>query len=57
MKKKSYEIKVVPDLLGLVSLLGVEKELGWGRGQFGRLFLKTNQVNTYFFVEGFRLIL
>ena len=29
-KKRSCEIKVVPNLLGLVSLLGVEKELGWG---------------------------
>ena len=28
LKKKSCEIKVVPNLLGLVNLLGVEKELG-----------------------------
>ena len=29
-KKKSCEIRVVPDLLWLVSLLGVKKNLGWG---------------------------
>ena len=30
LQRRSCEIKVVPDLLGLVSLLGVEKELGLG---------------------------
>ena len=44
--KKSYEIKVGPDLLRLVSLLGIEISKVGGREQFGRLFLKTNQVNT-----------
>ena len=38
-----------------------KKELGWGGGgggvQFGRLRLKTNRVNTYFLVEGFRMVL
>ena len=29
-RRRSCEIKVVHDLLGLVSLLGIEKELGWG---------------------------
>ena len=30
LQRRSCEIKVVPHLLGLVSLLGVEEELGWG---------------------------
>ena len=34
-EKKSCEIKVVLDLLGWVSLLGLEKELGWGGGGGG----------------------
>ena len=45
-KKKSCGIKVGPDLLRLVSLLGLDKSYVGGRGQFDILFLKTNQANT-----------
>ena len=45
-KKRGCEINEAPGLLSLFSLLGVEKSYVRGRGQFGRLFLKTNQVNT-----------
>ena len=56
-KKKSYGIKVCLDLLRLVSLLSLNKSKVGGRGQFDRLFLKTNQVNTKVFMEGVRLVL
>ena len=45
IKKRSCGIKVGPDLLRLVSLLGLDKSWAGGREQFDILFLKTNQVN------------
>ena len=45
-KKRSCGIKVGPDLLRLVSLLGLDKSYVGGRGRVDKLFLKTNQVNT-----------
>ena len=46
IKKGSCGIKVGPDLLRLVSMLGLDKSYVGGRRQLDRLFLKTNKVNT-----------
>ena len=43
-KGGSYRIKLGPDLLRLVRLLGLDKSQVGGREQFDSLFLKLNQI-------------
>ena len=44
--KKSYGIRVGPDLFKLVSMLGCGNSLVGGRVQFGSLLLRIDQINT-----------
>ena len=44
--KKSYGIRVGPDLFRLVSVLSVGSSLVRGRVQFGSLLLRIDQTNT-----------
>ena len=43
-KRGSYRIKLGPNLLRLVRLLGLDKSKVGGREQFDSLFLKPNQI-------------
>ena len=45
-RKKSYGIKVGPDLFRLVSVLGGDSSLVGGRVQFSSLLLRNDQINT-----------